>query len=972
MITATNDISKETGKTAPARESARAEPAAGSSGSGSFMGVSRAETANLLSALSLAQGKVPDAIAEKQNTLIRYMTSLNNEQKSELGENTNPTAKQLSSLVSRLIGKFPELNAEIGKSLSMQGLSSQTGDRLSAEISQNLANLPKIIQEGAPAGKALMEFFAQTAIGKLNPADLNPALMRQIDSSNLSAVNGATPREQREISGLLNSTVTFIYRNQNSSTVIKPGAGTAAGLNSSSETVSSAAPKDPAARTYLDIFQNRTGGINQPSPREQSAIMEKVRDLLSSAADSAVNARLIESTSAQTANDDFGEESYDKAEQLLKQYAREQQGRSDADLKKNMNASVKKETLVDVASRSSRTTEQAVKTEQQQIRENQVKTEQNISAKERQEKLNLEIARNFNIIHKSYNLETIEKAVADIRNLQQQIREMQNVQNAVPDGQISSDADDLQTVEKMMKSMLNTAGDPLNRTIKEHVSPETLKQATAQNPPTDTSTKDSAVRSQQLQTPAPASANASEQTAAALKSSAPGLNTAETGDLNRDGSARKETADAGTQKLDSGRMIGKDAITKAADSQGRGMKENSTERLFSNSITAAEAKPNRTTAQMIYQQHKISGDQNRTIEEFRRAAENSTAARQTDIRTAAETASGAETAAKTGLFRKLTGLFSRNGSDNSSAGIKTAENPAAPDKQKTAEQYIRSTSGTETPSASSSVSARNLTNSNITAMMQDLGSSLLPENMQKAAKNFEQMFSTALMDSPSVLQWLNYVDNPLSGSSGMSKALRAWASMLVAIRLKQLGIRVPGSEDSPKTRMLQKFQDSVGVKDSETWPQKMLDNLAQHVDSLHNQAQNSRSENNPWPFYLPLPTPQENKRENCMTLKHSESDDNRDNGLDLRFYFEIPSLGAVSIRANYNKPDIKLSATAESYEGYNRIRETLHLLKNRFSELGLNAEDFKCRRGSVLHPSDPEYDDQELNAADSNDDGWRV
>ena len=59
MITATNDISKETGKTAPARESARAEPAAGSSGSGSFMGVSRAETANLLSALSLAQGKLP-------------------------------------------------------------------------------------------------------------------------------------------------------------------------------------------------------------------------------------------------------------------------------------------------------------------------------------------------------------------------------------------------------------------------------------------------------------------------------------------------------------------------------------------------------------------------------------------------------------------------------------------------------------------------------------------------------------------------------------------------------------------------------------------------------------------------------------------------------------------------------------------------------------------------------------------------
>ena len=64
-------------------------------------------------------------------------------------------------------------------------------------------------------------------------------------------------------------------------------------------------------------------------------------------------------------------------------------------------------------------------------------------------------------------------------------------------------------------------------------------------------------------------------------------------------------------------------------------------------------------------------------------------------------------------------------------------------------------------------------------------------------------------------------------------------------------------------------------------------------------------------------------------------------------------------------------ATAESYDGYSRLRETLHLLQKRFSELGLNSSDFECRRGSVKHPSD--YTDQELQfMQDDEFDGWRV
>jgi hypothetical protein len=176
---------------------------------------------------------------------------------------------------------------------------------------------------------------------------------------------------------------------------------------------------------------------------------------------------------------------------------------------------------------------------------------------------------------------------------------------------------------------------------------------------------------------------------------------------------------------------------------------------------------------------------------------------------------------------------------------------------------------------------------------------------------------------------------------------------------------------SPQGKMLKLLQDGADVGDSEQWPQKMLDNLTRHLDTLHNSAQQTRNEGNVWPFYLPLPTPKENRRENCMLLKRSKSEEGQDHGLDLNFYFEIAPFGSIGIKVNYNSPDLKLRATAESYDGYSRLRETLHLLQKRFSELGLNSSDFECRRGSVKHPSD--YTDQELQfMQDDEFDGWRV
>ena len=364
---------------------------------------------------------------------------------------------------------------------------------------------------------------------------------------------------------------------------------------------------------------------------------------------------------------------------------------------------------------------------------------------------------------------------------------------------------------------------------------------------------------------------------------------------------------------------------------------------------------------MIYQQNKQSVT--RTDETIRSKPEQPSAATARTADARAETPTGAEVE-KRGLFRKIAGLFTRS---ESAAAARPADSP----QQRPAVQLETPVTAKPVETGTTSPVKTQITATGLNQIMQDFADPSIPDNMKRNARNIEQMFNASLADTPSLLQWLNYMDNPLSGNSSMSKGLRAWASMLVAVRLKQFGINVEEELRSPRGKMLKLLQDGADVGDSEQWPQKMLDNLTRHLDTLHNSAQQTRNEGNVWPFYLPLPTPKENRRENCMLLKRSKSEEGQDHGLDLNFYFEIAPFGSIGIKVNYNSPDLKLRATAESYDGYSRLRETLHLLQKRFSELGLNSSDFECRRGSVKHPSD--YTDQELQfMQDDEFDGWRV
>ena len=1005
---------------APSRAAGKTTPAANATAT--VMGVQKAQISELLSSLSLAQGKLPESLSAKQNTLIRYLSALDGGHAAELGKNTNPTAKQVGSLVSRLIGKFPDLNRQISDTLSRQGLSGKSGDALSAEISQNLANLPKIIQEGAPAGRALVEFFAQSAIARLDPKKLNQTLVKQMNNSGLSTVADTTPRQQREIAKVLDSTVSFIYRNQN-----RP-AGTSVSATASGTAERSSAGGDFTDPTYRNPVQNRQTSTPQLSAGEQSALMDKVRNLLSGAAQTAISARLIEAPGPGAAGEDadVSEESLNKAEQMLRQFVKEHPGSSDRQpsdlsdaLKQAAASRTGTTTLVDLAS-GKKTEQTAVDTGA--TRKTSGQTQE--TPGEQQTRITQEIARNFSIIHKSFNLDTIEKAVAAIRDLQkQQTLKAENQTVTEQSADETANPDDLKTVGKMMKSMLSsnnqetakpsaesqqtvaakTAVDPQNVPAKtaETESPQAaakttvdLQNATAKTAAAETTTaaakttvdpqnapaKTVAPETQQAAAKttvdpqnAPAKTTAAETPQAVAKTTVDPQNapaktvaaetqqvaaktTVDPQNATAKTAATETTASAAKNTVDSQNTAAKTAsavpqVKNNADPQKAGIREQA----------ATEPKQTRSTAEMIYQQNKQSVT--RTDETIRSKPEQPSAATARTADARAETPTGAEVE-KRGLFRKIAGLFTRS---ESAAAARPADSP----QQRPAVQLETPVTAKPVETGTASPVKTQITATGLNQIMQDFADPSIPDNMKRNARNIEQMFNASLADTPSLLQWLNYMDNPLSGNSSMSKGLRAWASMLVAVRLKQFGINVEEELRSPRGKMLKLLQDGADVGDSEQWPQKMLDNLTRHLDTLHNSAQQTRNEGNVWPFYLPLPTPKENRRENCMLLKRSKSEEGQDHGLDLNFYFEIAPFGSIGIKVNYNSPDLKLRATAESYDGYSRLRETLHLLQKRFSELGLNSSDFECRRGSVKHPSD--YTDQELQfMQDDEFDGWRV
>lgn len=1071
---------------AAAPEGAKTAASGADPGKASHLGVDLQEVRQLMASLAQSQGRVPKPLADRQQILSRYLDSV---EKREARAAKDPAAaaagRQLSSLITRIVGKYPDVNRELSTALNREELSTQSGDKLAAEMSRNLANLPKLLQGESPTGKALLEFIAQAAVAKLDEKQLSDNWKRQIADSHLSVIRDSTPREQQEVSRVLSDSVKFVYRNQSGDLKANSGASLMSALagargasplpqSAGSGSLAGIAPRS-GEMTYLNMFSQTTpvrdGQAVSPD------LLQKINNIIIKAAQLAIESNLIDPPS-ETLNriieeEDFSLQDLKFVSSLISRAA---QGGNGPVMSKNE--------LMGAAQGSM--TARTLSSAAQELSEGE---------------LSAEIRRHMDTIHSSSDIRTIEESLQKINELNRRLADLRarNViaeatrpqgrtagtgapETGAQPGSATAQQPGAAGTQMPASGAQGAAGTPLPGSTAQ---PATLSPESAAKPLTaETATpratdgtsvtapgsaKETAASGREAQpqkeagarspagsgaapgtdatTGSPA-APASATTAAARTladqpvpgsaagtagqtPSAPGAAGTASSQASRATPGSQSTLPQITGQTGSGSAAlaaDQPSVSPAPSRQAQAgtapapvqtaPSPESAPRQAPQQGSAGSSSPTPAAVQQIPSRQSADQEAQQTaqIRQFppdpripepartnvplssqppvRSAPENpaATAGQQRALSTPASgekapadqpaeqtrVPAGRESAEKLSFFRRITRFFNPSGSHRAPPSLSPAE---AADRGAVKEARLpdprtlpESPAPQEAPIPRGIRQFRNIQNAvpgqtlpvtaqstGLSALLGDLSSEHLAPEFHAAAKHIESIFSQSLASTPAIMQWLSYVDSPVSGSSSFSKGLRAWATMLVTLRMKQFGIDA-GSVKNPRIHDLQHWQSQAPIDDSEQWPQNFLQHLADHADKLH---QNQQQRNDPlWANYIPLPTPQDNQRENGMSFRRSRREDQTDS-IELQFYFEIKSLGPVGIHVTYASPDISVKATAETYEGYSKIRETLPLLEKRFTELSLNCQDFGCTKGTVRHPLSQGKGDEGTSQADS-------
>ena len=1267
---------RETGQTksatAPSNEINIEEKASVQTSGKSYLGVNIQDVKTLLASLAQSQGRVPQAVSDKQQKLSRHLESIEKRNAKPVKETGGESSgRLLSSLITRIIGKYPEINREISNALVKEDLSSQSGDKLSAEISRNIANMPKLLQSDTTAGKALLEFVAQAVVAKLDEKTLSENWKKQIGDNNLTVIKNTNPREQQEISRVLDDSVKFIYKNQSGQLKANTGVsllnsltGNVPGEIRSSTQNIQVRPTDPSKVTYLNMFTQIAN--TKSNPEVTTELLQKINNIIIKAAQIAIESNLIEPPT-------------DKLSQII-----EEEDFSLQDLKFVNNLITKAASGI-----SNQPVSKSVLIHSSEL--NLAQKSVSAAAKELTEgEINAEINRHMDVIHNSNDLKIIESTLQKINELNKQLADLKArtviaeatkpdaVQKANETG-IKTDSNDVLTAKtettadakssvlrssqplsslsevdhfskqnaaektdnssgklsdqirqgiqkqdsnQISQTKLNastvdpdrisktdqqvmqggrqpftsgetqqmprqssepaalqqparqafTAGEapqmprqssdpaglqqPSRQAFTSGEAPQVPRQSsetTGLNQPTRqvfTSVESqqmprqssettglnqptrlvfTSVEAQQmprqssepaglqqsarlsfasgevpqmprqsseataLQQPAKQNLTSGDLQMPRQSSEATGLNqparqvftsgeapqmqsqsnepaapqqpaklnlssgessqsirqnqgnalsqrpsaeTQQNDPVNRNSgdaiksaqgsvaqesvpSAKNRTLPPGSSDSDQqnsvdlrvrqqtdartdGRTVpagsvAKDIRTPSGNNQsdtGISSNERMRESVSSKTDNAFAHGSSGTSRSDRYAETNVSISSQPLVGSQRRSEiskeANAVSQRQTNegfeeisrSQTAKEdTAVSVEKQEKINIFRRITNFFNPSGHRNQhqAKSSETSGSSAATEVSSKRNQTSFSTvSEDPTPKAikqfkniQSTIQTANPTNnslsgiqnSGLSEMMTDLENENISSAFIPAARHISSIFSQSLASTPAILQWLNYVDNPLSGNNNFSRGLRAWATMLVTIRMKQFGMEA-SSPQNPQHKKLHDLQEKARVDDSEQWPQNFLKHLTEHIDKMH---QNQMQRNDPlWTNYVPLPTPPQNVKENCMSFSRKKSEGKKDS-LELSFYFEIKNLGPVGIKVNYAKPDISVKATAETYEGYSKVRETMHFLEDRFKQLNLNCHDFNCTKGTVSHPNPAEENSKTVSMENSGD-----
>ena len=287
---------------------------------------------------------------------------------------------------------------------------------------------------------------------------------------------------------------------------------------------------------------------------------------------------------------------------------------------------------------------------------------------------------------------------------------------------------------------------------------------------------------------------------------------------------------------------------------------------------------------------------------------------------------------KTGFFSKIASIF----------GKKTVESP------KNVAESVTTPVATA-PNLMTLMSKGSPLDSLMYSLKVQANNTALPDALREDAKNYLDKLESPIDDLPSVANWLNFASGPMSPTSPQALALHQWAFMLLSIRFAQLGKSVDKFLKKAVDLMEDRFDEtldemkaSIDAKGKNNIPSLLDETLDQIV-----RYQNQNKENLPLLFqYIPLPPTYDGGREGGFNARPVIEEDGK-KSWHLNFVFDLENLGPIEIKAEAKLPELKLSVVASTFNGLQKVQESLPTLKEKLQDLGITTRNATARMGKV-------------------------
>lgn len=238
------------------------------------------------------------------------------------------------------------------------------------------------------------------------------------------------------------------------------------------------------------------------------------------------------------------------------------------------------------------------------------------------------------------------------------------------------------------------------------------------------------------------------------------------------------------------------------------------------------------------------------------------------------------------------------------------------------------------------------------ALKIQLSNTALPQKLRDEAKNLLDKLSDPVNDLPSVSNWLNFTQGPMSPSSTQALALHQWAFMLLAIRFSQLGKSVDSflkktvdleDDAADFDHELSKDAEKLLKEESKHTVSSLIDKTFEQISRM----QNPNRDNLPVMFqYVPLPPNYDGGKEGGFNAYPVVEEDGK-KAWHLNFAFDLKDIGAVEIKAVAKLPEIKIAVIAENMQGLERVQNELPKLQKTLQDIGITTRSVSTRLGTI-------------------------